>query len=631
MFNDIYCLKKIQVIFFIFFFLLISSISAQNHVSVPLDHRVYYLIEMAETRGLCSQLPAVKPYTRAKIIEVIDEILDAQQRRFGSLTDSERRILIGIQDEFVKEEAGLDLWNGMYRFNVVNKNKSVFSGEAGVRMESLNSFAFYFDSKKRYFGTDTWGTIYVNGDIGQNFSFNVDISAGLLRAQRKELGNYYTYASQTDNSILRNYTISVYSQPLAFFPYTYQKGWDGYMFNIKEDMTAGNMQSWPGELSIAPRMLAEMAGTVLNDMLLLRAGRIQREWGGMTHGSSLSFNASARPFVGFEFNFYPVSWLSFSSITGILEFDNSGGISEPALSFQNAFSLSQFELNYKNYFHISMGSAAVWAKRFEFGYIFPLIDNFFYQNFIGDFDNMSIFMNLKGQYPGVGKIWLSFFMDEMEISSISKAFDLDRHMFAYQAGIQFIIPSLPFASITASYSKIEPYNYTHTKVLTPWYGETPMEQAYVNNGVSLGHYLPPNSDEIKIKFDIQPMVGISSFLQYQLIRHGANFGQQQVDGSSLLSELDPNGRSEKISLRKDFLNDGAYQWMHIIKAGVQYKFNSIPLTIFGEVGGVHTYFREIEQTIYDTLYPQTTSPRSFQGDYFKYTSFIMTIGFRIFN
>ena len=621
MFNDIYSSRNIQVLLIIFFFLTIYSISAQNHVSVPLDNRVYYLIEMAETRGLCSPLPAVKPYTRAKIIEIISEILGSR-----GLNASEKRILEDLREEFVKGEAGLDLQNGMYRFDIKRKDESFFSGEMGLGLESINSIAFYTGERERFFGTGTWGTGYVNADIGRNFSFNIEISAGLLRAQRKSLGGYYLYASQAGRNDPEKDVIKTYSQPLAFFPFTYQKGWDGYMFNIKEDMTSGNMQKWPDELSIAPRMLAEMTGTVLNGMLLLRAGRMQREWGGMTQGSSLSFNASARPFVGFEFNFYPVSWLSFSSITGILEFDNSGGISEPALSFQNAFSLSQFELNYKNYFHISMGSAAIWAKRFEFGYIFPLIDNFFYQNFIGDFDNVSIFMNFKGQYPGIGKLWFSFFMDEVEISSMSKMFELDRHMFAWQAGMQYIIPSLPFASVTASYTKIEPYNYTHQKVKTPWY-EVPMEQAYVNNGVSLGHYLPPNSDEIKLRFEIHPVTSTSGFLQYQLIRHGADFGRQQVDGSSLLSELDTIGRSDKISLRKDFLKDGAYQWTHVIKAGAQYKFNSLPLTIFGEVGGVHTYFKEIEQNIYDSLNPG----RNPQGEYFKYTSFIFTLGFRIFN
>ena len=633
MFNNIYRIKKIQVIFFLLFFFIVSSISAQMHVSVPLNHRVYYLIEMAEARGLCQPLPAVKPYTRAKITEIIDEILNAPQLRFGNLSGSEREILEEIRGEFVKGEAGLDLWSGMYRFNHLLNENLFFSGEAGIGLESLNSMGYYKEDEERYIGTSTWGTMFINGDIGRNFSFYISVSAGLLRAERQLLGDYYIFASEAGRDDPDKDTITIYSQPLAFFPYTYQKSWDGYMFDVKKDMTAGNMEKWPGGLSIAPRMLAEITFTAFNDTLLIRAGRVQREWGAMTQGSSLVFNASARPFVGFEFNINPVSWFSFSSITGVLEFDNANGIADPALSFQNAFSLSQFEFNIKNYFHISMGSSAIWAKRFELGYIFPLIDNFFYQNFIGDFDNMAIFMNIKGQYPGIGKIWVSFFMDEVEIASVSKIFKLDRNMFAYQAGVQYIIPALPFASLTVSYTRVEPYNYTHSKVETPWYPDR-MEQAYINNGVSLGHYLSPNSDELKLRLEIHPIARVSSFFQYQLIRRGADFGKQQVDGSSLLSELDTVGRGDKVSLRKDFLNDGAYQWMHIIKVGGLYKFKNLPLTIFGEAGVVNTFFTEIDDDVYNELNPQSdpppSTPRNLTGDYFKYTAFILTIGIRIF-
>jgi len=638
MINNIFISKKIQVIFSILFLFAIYSVSAQNHVSVPLDHRVYYLLEQAETRGLCSALPAVKPYTRAKILEILDEILSAEQTRFGNLRENEIKIIENIRLDFVKEEAGFDARKGMYRYEAKGKGDIDFSGQVGIAAQSLNSAAVYEDDF--YFGTDTWGTFYVNGDIGQKFSFNIDFSVGILRAQIIELGNYNTYASQMVYDDERpanvNKIVTTYSQPLAFFPYTYRKSWDGYMFNLLGEMSAATMEGWPYQLAIAPRMLAEMSGTAFNDMLLLRAGRMQREWGAMTPGSSLSFNASARPFVGLELNFTPVPAFAFSSLTGVLEFDNLGGISKPALSFQNAFSIAQVELNYKNYFHASLGSSAIWPKRFELGYLFPLLDNFYYQNFIGDFDNMAVFLNLKGQYPGLGKLWFSLFIDEVEMSSMIKSFELDRHMFSFQAGMQAVIPGLPFASITASYTKIEPYTYTHSKEVTPWYSE--IEEAYVNNGVSLGHYLPPNSDEIKIKFDIQPLSGFSTFLQYQLIRHGADFGIQQVDGSSLFSELDKLGRGgEKISLHKDFLNDGAYQWMHIAKVGAQYRFNSLPVTIYGETGIAHTYFNTIDQDKYDKLNPPPDTPQdtkisdnSFKGDYFSYTAFIFTIGIRIF-
>jgi len=622
-------------IMFAMFFLGETVLSAQTHVSVPVDHAVYYILDQAEVRGLCSPLPAVKPYTRGKIIETINEILDAEPKRFGNLTDGEREILENAREEFSGKAAGFDPWNGMYRFETTGKNDVRFSLDLGIAAESLNSAAYNKEEEDKDIGTDTWGTIIIRGDVGEHFSYNIDFSAGLMKAKRVKMGEYYPYAIQADTSdpSIINDKAEVYSRPLAFFPYTYKRNWDGFMFNLTGSMDAGSMEGWPINLSIAASMESEMSASIFDDMLLIRFGRIRREWGAMAPGSSLVLNSAARPFVGIEANFNPVPWFSFSSLTGVLEFDNLNGISDPAMTFQNAYSIQQVELNYKNYFHIDFGSAVIWSKRFELGYIFPLLDNFFYQNFIGDFDNMAIHLNLKGQYPGLGKIWFSFFLDELEISSMSSAFDLDRHMFAYQAGLQGIIPFLRFTSLTVSYTKIEPYNYTHRRNFLPWYDRKngPMELAYVNSGASLGYYTPPNSDEIKVRFDTRPLSGTLCHLQYQLVRHGADYGRHQVDGSSLISELDPRGRDgSKASLWKNFLNDGAYQWTHIIKIGAEYKFKKLPLTLFGEAGAVYSYFNDISDEEYAKYAPGFQSRTAELGEYFTSTSFIFALGFKIF-
>jgi hypothetical protein len=622
-----------------------TALYAQTHVSVPLNHTVYYLLEQAETRGLCPPLPAVKPYTRGKILEVINEILAAEPKRFGGLTDSERAILENIREEFIDGRSGLRLRRGLYRFDSEGKNDIRVTTDVGINMETLNSGARYTEQEMTYSGTDTWGTFFIRGDVGEHFSYDVDFSAGIMKAQRVFVGTYDTYATELHYETNKafppeeyyNRRVDTYSQPLAFFPYTYQKRWDGFMFNLGA-IEAGNMEGWPNDISIAAGMMSEVSGSVFGDMLLIRFGRIHREWGAMSPGNSLVLNSAARPFTGIEANFTPVSWFAFSSVTGVLEFDNVGGIKEPAETFQNAYSLYQLELNCKNYFHLDFGSAAVWAKRFELGYMFPLLDNFFYQNYVGDFDNTAIFLNIRGQVPGLGKLWFSFYLDELEIGSMGRSFELDRHMFAYQAGIQGVVPFLPFTSVTLGYTKIEPYNYTHNRNFLPWYsGDKPMETAYVNGGSCLGYYLPPNSDEIKVRFDIRPLLRTASHVQYQLIRHGADYGRHQVDGSSLVSELDPDGRSDKASLQKNFLRDGAYQWMHIVKVGAEHSLRKLPFTFFGEAGLAYSYFTDISDKTYARYNPEpkddrTTDPnyRPLVGDYLKSTAFILTVGFRMF-
>ena len=129
-------------------------------------------------------------------------------------------------------------------------------------------------------------------------------------------------------------------------------------------------------------MLPELAGTLLGDHVFYRMGRLDREWAGQTSGSSLVFNQSAQPFLAIETTISPFSWLNFSSLTGVLEYHDAldaAGLTESAKTSQNAFSINQFEFNYKSYVHFDIGSTAVWPKRFELGYLYPLASNFLYQ------------------------------------------------------------------------------------------------------------------------------------------------------------------------------------------------------------------------------------------------------------
>jgi hypothetical protein len=280
------------------------------------------------------------------------------------------------------------------------------------------------------------------------------------------------------------------------------------------------------------------------------------------------------------------------------------------------------------YVQIDAGTSTIWPKRFDPGYLFPLTFPFLYQNLIGDFDNVTLFGNIKLQYPGLGFLWFSLFVDETDFT-VEDYFHLDRQMYAFQAGMQFTLPLFSSSSITLSYTKIEPYCYTHPKVRMPWYGQD-MEESYVNHGYGLGYYLPPNSDEIKLVFAAEPAPPIAFDVQFQMIRHGADYGGSMVDGSSYVSEImySSVNLNTDSALRKYFLHDGAYQWMYIIKTGARWKLPTrLPISIFGDMGMVFSYFTNIEgqantgvssgYSIIDTT------------EYPKSTSFILTIGCRV--
>jgi hypothetical protein len=414
---------------------------------------------------------------------------------------------------------------------------------------------------------------------------------------------------------------------LAYFPFTYKKNTDGPLWFISDISNSGH-EVWPAQLSLGYSMIPELSGNLLNGHVFYRFARLDREWAGMTANGSLVLNQSAQPFLAGEITFMPFKWISFSGLTGVLEY--SLGKSKEKNS-QNVFSINIVEINIKNNFHIDFGSSAVWAKRFELGYLFPLADKFLYQNNIGDFDNVALFFDLMWQYPGVGKIWFSLFLDEANPES--EFFEKSKMMYAYQIGGSFHIPWLAFSSITFSYTKNEPFNYTHKFEILPWYGEGHMETNYVNNGRSLGHYIPPNSDEILVRFDTMPVINSRVSLQYQLIRHGADYGDRAVAGSSLWSELQGYQRGSDPHLRKYFLHDGAYQWMHIFKLSGEYSFTGsrLPFKVFCEVGAVYSYFTDIDSSIEPNAgYSSPYSVVNNNPAYPHSLSLIMVLGVKIF-
>ena len=600
---------------------------AQSHTAVQLENKAYYILEQAELRGLCKSLPGARPYTHSVMISAIKEILDSENA--DKLNNTEREILEQYLRKFSKPETGMDWRRGAwYNELAIGKTDSVLSANVGASVDIEGSGGLYPSSKDYYFGTEIWVQAYVNGDLGKYVSYELSGEGGLMRAPTEYLGTYNTYYDGFDNrnnEDFLNREIDIYSGPRTDFPYAYKKRWDGSVFFFNN---LADFKYWPDEIAGGYNLLADLTGSFWEDKLILRMARMSHDWGATPIGSSLAFNQSARPFLGVETEFYPVPWFGIASLTGILEYGNTEGIKNSSMFSQNAFSITMMQFRYKNYLFLDFIDAVVWPKRFEIGYMAPIINSFFYQNNIGDFDNMALTFNIKAQYPGLGNVWFSFFMDEMNL--LSDMLELDRTMIALQAGTNIPLPFLAFSSLKLSYTRINPYCYTHNRNSNPWYGDLAMETGYSNNGVNLGYYLPPNSDEILLQFRTMPVKSLITLLQYQLIRHGADFGPHAVDGSNMYSELDPHNRhGANPILKRYFLMDGAYQWSHIIKLGAEWTIPKIPVALFLEAGTVISYFTDIEAGKANTgkpyAYKKVDTP-----DYRNTTGAILKFGFKIF-
>ena len=589
-----------------------AALFAQTYAAVPLEHPVYQIITQAELRGLCRSMPKVKPYSEKAVINAINEIIaasDASEKPL--LSKTERDILFDTLERF-KRKPGKDGLRGGYYFE--GKGKIRMTADLTFKTDIFASGGIYNNKNDDQWGLTFLPTISVRGDFGTRLSYDFNLFGNASRAVLKNLGTYsigkwwYTDKAIEDGAGER--FINTYANK-AFFPFSYRKTWDGSVYKIS-DLTADGLEGWCDEGAGGFGINSELAASFLDDKISIRFGRLSREWAGMDKGSSLVFGAAAHPFLALEAEIRPFRWFSLSTLTGILEFPNSDyiigniyrskkdlGDYDNAAFFQNAYSIAMLEFDFK-YIHADLGTTAVWPKRFELGYFFPLTDKVFYQNNIGDLDNIALFGNISYTYPKIGTVWASLFLDEFNGLSRSTGLLGDfvhatRNMYATQVGMKVNIPFLPFTTVSCRYTKIEPYCYTHQALnKTPWYAHYTTE-SYMNAGENLGYYLPPNSDELHIRIESAPLIALRAHLEYQFIRHGAEYGDQAVRGSSIYSELDPGPRDV---MRKYFLRDGAYQWFHIVKIGGEYSLRKfkVPLTIYGDVGFVYSYFTVINGT-----------------------------------
>ena len=602
-----------KTVLFIFCFFIYQSLFAQTNITVDLGDEVYSFLEIAEEKGYCCKLSYNKPFTVKSIKERLFEIKEYLEKSNSKYKENELNTTEFYLSRY--EYSDGTNWKRL-SYRKTNEDEKYpmifdFNHSSNLNVSSgvydnkdLNATSFEFIHNMNFVG-----------DIGNNLSYRATGYLDALDIPIQQLGDDYLigywwydgWKEDPSNSIPR--TINTFRMN-SILPYSYKKKWTGSVYYFS-NLSSNGLEGWPVQPSGTFGMLGELRTNILKDKITLGFSRINREWGGMDENSSLFFNYMASPFVAIDAGVKLFDWFSFQTLTGVLEFpnasyinrnawyrvkadENGNAVKDNSISnivdsyfFQNAYSIGMFNLDF-DYVHFDFGSTCVWPKRFELGYMFPLIDRVIYQNSVGDFDNLALFSDLKGFLPGIGSLWGSIYIEELN-SLKPHMFEKTRCMFAYQAGTKAVIPFLPFTTITTRYTKIEPYCYTHQAIRKqPWYSEY-INEPYANNGHSLGYYLDPNSDEIFVRIESKPYTGVSAGLQYQLVRHGADYGSAQVPGSSIWSELPIGNRN---IYYKNFLHDGAYEWTHIIKFDGSYNFNALnlPITLTSSFGFVYDYF-----------------------------------------
>lgn len=563
--------------FFAFLLILMTaSVSAQQHVSVPLNDPVYRVIENALIRNYIRPLPTAKPYSQATVLNVLYEMI--QSPRISSL---EKKAAEGLIARFEATKTQPWYQIGGYRYDSeaeaakaaetaadgtetesdlseetdevsVGENKKepiLTTVELGASWQTDADFGAF--NKDGVFSTENWLELYLQGDISEYFSYRIQAAMGLMVLNMN-----------------------------AYSPYSYSKSWDGYQFPLKDGSALTGFTEDP---AVALQIMPELSLALWDMKLKFNFSRVRRDWG--PGDGNLMISGTARPFMGLDMHLNPVEWFNLSFIVGVLEFDASnGGIKGGASDFQNAYTATMLELFGGDWVYFALSSSAIWPKRFELGYGHPGMLGILYQNMIGDFDNLQLGIHFAFNVPKYLKVYAGWFIDEMKFTD--NFAHLDRNMYSWQIGGRLAVPGAPFTTISLQYTKVEPYMYTHPETSTPWY-DRPMNTTYINHGEPLGYKLDPNSDELKLKVETMPLWYLSSSLTYRMIRHGIS-----ADGSTYTDYLnygaDLNGAQAGDLYWKDFLKDGVYEWIHSvgIEAELDLRFVNVPIAI----GAGYTFY-----------------------------------------
>ncbi len=525
----------------------LTPLVAQGHLAVELGHPVYAVIETAELRGIVTRLSSVKPYTSQQVAELLATMLG----HMDAFSPAEQTMIRQYAKEFA---AGKGVETSLWK-------DAGGIAQAGIRVEATTRF-----------------------DAGGLYDFVAGSGSAALKDLWQLTSRWVPYLKGDPLPWLSlkgeaGFTFDKIEKSL-YLPYEFTKEWDaGHIWFGTPRYSDGTLDYPTASNDIREDIAAETD----SGSLLVRLSRFRRDWG--VGSGSFSLSGTARPFVGFETVFRPSKFFAISGLVGSLTNWENGGNEKStskdsagdftALSYQKMLGLQRMELFPTDWLTISATSSLIGAKRFELGYFSPLLFSVMYQNQLADVDNLGVQVDGQVLVPNIGKFYGSFYTDEMEITNLSQLFTKARNMFALQGGAKIPLPGLAFATLTAQYTKIEPFVYSHYPTWYPDY-RLRVDTSYTQDGENLGYYLPPNSDEFLVRLDMTPTPGWRVGLKYSFVRHGDNpqadwvAGQPEIFGN-VNDYMDYN---QLYSYNKNFLHDGIYDFSHIGNINIAWR----PLT-----------------------------------------------------
>ena len=546
-------------IFFSFYFLsnsaiaqTVENIQDENQVQskqvrlknkiIPLSNSVYRILDYYEASGKISFLPQAKPYSKIVILNFLNELMSGDQ-----LSEKEKQVVSSYIHDLSEDSNGIKI----YKQGTENGFAFVgLGGDATVRTGA---------GKNATWTTSSIALPYLSGDLGEHISFHASMGPAIERLAPDLFYQSYTKDQQVNSPYQ--------SVGYAFLP---------YQFNYESLYTHTQISNkTPGQSNITKHMAVgliyytELNGSWLNGALKLSMNNQRRSWG--HDDNNLVLSSTARRFPGIELKLEPTRWLRYSYLTGSLfsYANQSSNYKKNIYGYdigdsQNLFTLHLLEFTPSKWLQISASAGNIWSKRMEISYLMPLVFSHFSEMEVGDYDNLSMGLDLAFRIPKVGKTWFSFFNDEFSFTKSGPLLRMPRNRYAWQLGLKTALLShlLPGTTSTLKYTRVTPFVYTHyPDPRFNTFTSRPLDMTYTNDGFNLGFYLPPNSGEINWSMVNIAIPDLILSLDNRLIIHGTNdlasTNVYQIYGDVYRHQLGADVYQYPLL---NFTKDGIYDW-----------------------------------------------------------------------
>ena len=537
--------------------LLGSSAFALSYHTVPLGHRVYTILDVAENRGLIGKQMDVKPYSVDTVLRLFSQIEQ------GNISSREREELELYRKALTRDYGPHQVtdWRSILKEgNYQTMDETWGSAKIGVRVDSTQRFGKEMDQSDLSWDSRNGLTFYLAGNFRDLFTYDMDL--GL-------------FSDKLD--------------PDAFLMSDFSVDGEGFYMNLIKGGDYQNTIPFDSEKMYTGLYLSpELDSEFFDGRMRLRFGSVKRDWGPGVNNLQLS--ASARSFPAFEVQADLASWLHFSVLMGSLgvfdceyiydsesdayrEFPSEHHFADKqGYSWDNNFSAQRIEVDFGN-FSFSIFESVIYHRRLEFGYLNPLSVYMFEQNAMGDLDNMLAGVDFSYNWVNHARFYGSIAMTEM--NNVKHLIRWPRNIMGYQFGVEVPLPVLSFSKLTFQLVYLSPFFYSHyADDNNPWLRT--INLSYVNKGFALGYPLDPDTVEFLTQFDTSFGDGWTGRATLKSQFRSAQYATNSDYGTTILTPM-VYGVDDKYALKSPW----NFIWQNIwsLELVVSKKMEQFPVEI----------------------------------------------------